>query len=147
VIALGVVIILLVALVTVFAVIASGTVSTGIALTGLGITITARPISLFVAGALSVVLLGVGISLVSRGTRRKAGKRKELKTLRKEHAAPATQTTDNRGGVRTDEGTRESGTTTKDRGGMRPDGGMTGDSRADNARAPRSDAPPPRRGE
>jgi len=101
VIALGVVLILLVVLVTIFAVVASGTISSGIALTGLGITVSARPLSLFIAGALSMVLLGVGVSLVSNGTRRKAGKRKELKTLRKEHAAPATRTTDDRGGNRT----------------------------------------------
>jgi uncharacterized membrane protein YdfJ with MMPL/SSD domain len=126
VIALGVVIILFVVLVTIFAVVASGTVSSGIDLTGLGITITAKPLSLFVAGALSVVLLGVGISLVSRGTRRKAGRRKELKTLRKEHAAPATQTTDERAGVRGDEATREAGRTTKDQGGVHPDAGRTG---------------------
>lgn len=114
-IALGVVVVLLVVLVTIFAVVASGTISTGIALTGLGVTISATPLSLFLAGALSVILLGLGFALITRGTRRKAGKRKELKTLRKEHAAPVARTTGDPGGSRTHDGdTREARASTTD---------------------------------
>jgi len=51
-------------------------------------------LALFIAGALSVILLGLGLALISRGTRRQARTHKELKQLRKDHAVAATRTTD-----------------------------------------------------
>jgi hypothetical protein len=89
VIALGVILILIAVAATVFAVIASGTISTAIKLTGLGITISAKPLTLFIAGALSVFMFVVGFALVTRGTRRTAAKRRELKQLRKDQPSPA----------------------------------------------------------
>jgi hypothetical protein len=70
-------------------VIASGTISTAIALTGFGVTISATPLALFIAGALSVFLFAVGFALVSRGTRRRARTHRELKQLRKDQPTPA----------------------------------------------------------
>jgi hypothetical protein len=89
VIALGVILILIAVAATVFAVIASGTISTAITLTGLGITISATPMALFIGGALSVFMFAVGFALVTRGTRRTAAKRRELKQLRKDQPSPA----------------------------------------------------------
>lgn len=140
-IALGVVLVLLVLLVTIFAVVASGTISTAIALTGLGITISISPLGLFLAGAMSVILLGLGFALVSKGTRRTAGKRKELKSLRKEHAAPATRTPDDRAGNRTDDRTPEAGSTPKDPEGGHPRGRTKESSRDNDSTAERTDSP------
>lgn len=83
-IALGLILIVVVVVATIFAVIASGTISTAITLTGLGITISATPLALFIAGALSVFLFVVGFALVTRGTRRKAARSRELRQLRKD---------------------------------------------------------------
>jgi len=140
-IALGVILVLLVVLVTVFAVVASGTISTAIALTGLGITVSVSPLGLFLAGALSVILLGLGFALVTKGTRRTAGKRKELKELRKGQSDPATGTTDARAGNRTDDGTREAGAPTRGAGVEPAKGGRTEESRADDSQAERTDTP------
>ena len=46
---------------------------------------------LFIAGALSVILLGLGLTLISRGTRRTARTHKELRSLRKDKAIAATK--------------------------------------------------------
>jgi hypothetical protein len=91
VIALGLALTLVAAGATVFAVIATATSSTPIHLTALGVTISASPLDLFIAGALSVVLLGLGFSLISKGTRRSARTHKELRSLRKDKAATAKQ--------------------------------------------------------
>jgi len=55
--------------------------------------VKASPLAVFIAGALSVVLFGLGLALISRGARRSARKRKELKELRKENAIAATRDT------------------------------------------------------
>jgi uncharacterized protein HemX len=91
VIALGLALILIVAAATVFAVVASGTTSTAIELTAFNVTISPTPLALFIAGALSVALLGLGAALISRGTRRTARKHKELKQLRQENAIASTK--------------------------------------------------------
>jgi membrane protein implicated in regulation of membrane protease activity len=91
VIVLGFALTLIAAGATVFAVIASASASTAVPLTALGITISASPLDLFLAGALSVVLLGLGFSLIRRGTRRTARTHKELKQLRKDKAIAATR--------------------------------------------------------
>ena len=72
-------------------VIASASSSAAIALTAFGVTVSASPVDLFIAGALSVVLLGLGFALISRGTRRSARTHKELKQLRKDKAITATK--------------------------------------------------------
>jgi hypothetical protein len=143
VIAIGVILVLLVVLVTVFAVVASGTISSGIALTGLGISVSVSPLGLFLAGALSVILLGLGFALVSKGTRRTAGKRKELKTLRKEHTDPATRTAHDRAGGRTEGGAGGTGEGTRQAGApTRGDAvGKTNGDRTDDSRAQRTDTP------
>jgi hypothetical protein len=89
VIALGLILILVAVAATVFAVIASGTISTAFTLTGLGITISATPLAMFIAGAASVFMFAVGFALVTRGTRRTAAKRRELRQLRKDQPSPA----------------------------------------------------------
>lgn len=76
----------------VFAVIAPTSTSRVVELTALGVTVSASPLAMFVAGAVSVVLLGLGFALISRGTRRKAASRKELRQLRKQQADAAAST-------------------------------------------------------
>lgn len=90
-IALGLALTLVAAGVTVFAVIASASSSTAIALTAFGFNISASALDLFVAGVLSAVLLGLGLALISRGTRRSARTHKELRALRKDKAIAATR--------------------------------------------------------
>jgi len=90
VIALGLALLLIASGATVFAVMASATTSTTIALTALGVEVSLSPLALFVAGALSVTLLALGFALISRGTRRKARRRKELRQLRRENAIATT---------------------------------------------------------
>lgn len=51
------------------------------------IEVNASPLAMFVAGALAVVLLGLGLALVSRGARRSAASRRELRELRKGQVA------------------------------------------------------------
>jgi cytoskeletal protein RodZ len=89
VIALGLILVLIAVFATVFAVVASGTASTAMSLTGFGVKISATPLALFIAGAVSVFLFAVGFALVTRGTRRRARTHKELKQLRKEQPTPA----------------------------------------------------------
>jgi membrane protein implicated in regulation of membrane protease activity len=91
VIALGLALTLVAAGATVFAVVASASSATAIPLTAFGVTISASPLDMFVAGALAVVLLGLGFALISRGTRRSARTHKELRTLRKDKAIAATK--------------------------------------------------------
>jgi hypothetical protein len=108
VIALGLALTLVAVGATVFAVIATATTSTTIALSALGVTISASPLDLFIAGALSVLLLFLGFALISRGTRRTARKHKELKSLRKDKATAETQAAADRDDDGTDDGADES---------------------------------------
>jgi hypothetical protein len=64
---------------------------TTIALTSLGVTLSAPPLDLFVAGMLSVLLLGFGLTLIGRGTRRTARTHKEPMQLRKDKTNTETQ--------------------------------------------------------
>jgi hypothetical protein len=105
VIALGLALTLVAVGATVFAVIATATTSTTIALSALGVTISASPLDLFIAGALSVLLLFLGFALISRGTRRTARKHKELKSLRKDKATAETQAAADRDDDGADEST------------------------------------------
>jgi hypothetical protein len=82
-------------------VIASASSSTAIDLTAFGLRISISALDLFVAGALAALLLGLGLSLISRGTRRSARTHKELKLLRKDKARAATQAAAEREGALT----------------------------------------------
>ena len=71
------------------------------------VTISASPLDLFVAGALSVVMLGLGFALISRGTRRPARTHKELRQLRKDKAIAATKAAADRKDTRTSDGAKD----------------------------------------
>jgi hypothetical protein len=86
---IGLLLILLAVGATVIALTAPATTAQVIELAALG-QVSASPLAIFLAGAVSVVLLGLGVALVAQGTRRKAGRRKELRGLRKDQAAPTT---------------------------------------------------------
>ena len=86
---LGLLLILAAVSATVFAVMAPSAAAQTIEVSALGFKISASPLAMFVAGALSVILLGLGFALINRGARRKAGSRKELRELRKGQADAA----------------------------------------------------------
>ena len=92
-IALGLALILIAGGTTVFTAIASTASSTATPLTAFNITISASPVDMFVAGALSVALLALGLTLISRGARRGARRHKELKQLRKDNASATIRAT------------------------------------------------------
>jgi hypothetical protein len=87
---LGLLLILVAAGATVFAVMAPSATNETIVVTALGVKVSASPLAMFIAGAASVALLGLAYVLISRGTRRKARSRKELRQLRKEQAVAGT---------------------------------------------------------
>lgn len=89
---LGLLLILVAVGVTVFVVIAPTATSQIIEVPAGAITISTSPLAMFLAGAASLVLLGLGYALISGGTRRKARSRKELRQLRKEQAATGAAT-------------------------------------------------------
>jgi hypothetical protein len=94
---LGLVLILVAAGSVVFALASSSNYSTQIPLHGIGLSFTATPLAIYLAGAVSVVFLGLGFALILRGTGREWGRHKEhkeLKQLRKESAAAPTGTAD-----------------------------------------------------
>ena len=57
-----------------------------IELTAVNVTVMASPLAMFISGAASVALLGLGFALLQRGTRRKVRKRSEIRQLRKDNA-------------------------------------------------------------
>jgi hypothetical protein len=65
-------------------------------MTAVGVTVRASPLAMFLAGAVSVLLLGLGLALISQGTRRKARARKTLRRLRKDQAATPEVSADER---------------------------------------------------
>jgi membrane protein implicated in regulation of membrane protease activity len=87
---LGLLLILIAVGATVFALMAPSATAQTIEVTGLGVKVSASPLAMFCAGAVSLALLALGYALISRGTRRRARSRKELRDLRKEQAAGAT---------------------------------------------------------
>lgn len=86
---LGLLFILIAVGATLFAVMAPSAAAQTIEVTALGFTVSASPLAMFVAGAVSLALLGLGYILISGGMRRKARSRHELHQLRKEQAAGA----------------------------------------------------------
>jgi len=91
-IALGVLLILIAAGVAVVLAAAPEATSRLIDLSAVGVTVSASPLALFIAGAVSVILIGLGLGLINGGARRKASSRKELRDLRKGQAADAAPT-------------------------------------------------------
>lgn len=70
------------------AVAASATMATSpvIELTAVNVTVMASPLAMFISGAVSVALLGLGFALLQQGTRRKVRKRSEIRQLRRDNA-------------------------------------------------------------
>jgi hypothetical protein len=94
---LGLVLILVAAGIVVFALASSSNYTTQIPLHGIGLSFTATPMAIYLAGAVSVILLGLGFALILRGTGREWGRHKEhqeLKQLRKKNATAAMETAD-----------------------------------------------------
>ena len=94
---LGLVLILVAAGTIVFALASSSNYSTQIPLHGIGLSFTATPLAIYLAGAVSVIFLGLGFALILRGTGREWGRHKEhkeLKQLRKKSATAPTGTAD-----------------------------------------------------
>ena len=56
--------------------------TTSVMLSGGGISFALLPITLFAAGAVAMILLGIGTRLAASGLRRKRAQRRELKELR-----------------------------------------------------------------
>lgn len=97
---LGLLLILVAVGATVFVVIAPTATSQVIEVPVGAVTISTSALAMFIAGAVSLVLLGLGWVLISRGARRKARSRKELRQLRKEQAAAASASSSPDGGHR-----------------------------------------------
>lgn len=89
---IGLLLILVAAGAVAFVLMAPAATSQAIELTAVGVIVNATPLASFFAGAAAVVLLGLGFALVSRGTRRKASSRAELRHLRKEQATAGANT-------------------------------------------------------
>jgi len=91
---LGLLLILVAAGIVVFALVSSSNYTVQIPLHGIGLSFTATPLTIYLAGAVSVVFIGLGVALILRGTGREWGRHKEhreLKQLRKDKAITATQ--------------------------------------------------------
>jgi len=88
---LGLLLILAAVGAAVFAVMAPSSAEQTIEVSALGLKVAASPLAMFLAGAISLAMLGLGFALINRGTRRKASSRKELRELRKGQAATDAQ--------------------------------------------------------
>ena len=79
---LGFILIIVAAAAVLFA-LASGGTLTASPLTAIGVTVNVTPLAMFVAGAVSLLLVVLGLALISRGTKRSVHTRRELRQLRK----------------------------------------------------------------
>ena len=79
---LGLILIIVAAAAVLFA-LASGGTLTASPLTAIGVTVNVTPLAMFVAGAVSLLLVVLGLALISRGTKRSVHTRRELRQLRK----------------------------------------------------------------
>ena len=87
---LGLILIIVAAAAVLFA-LASGGTLTASPLTAIGVTVNVTPLAMFVAGAVSLLLVVLGLALISRGTKRSVHTRRELRQLRKgQSTQPAT---------------------------------------------------------
>lgn len=105
---LAVLLLLLVALVVLFVVVTGTTGPVQLEWAQISTTVSLTPLAIFLLGAVSLLLAELALTLLLRGNRKNAERRKELKHLRRVEAerarhadAPAGTTTD-----RTDTGTR-----------------------------------------
>ena len=89
---LGFILIIVAAAAVLFA-LASGGTLTASPLTAIGVTVNVTPLAMFVAGAVSLLLVVLGLALISRGTKRSVHTRRELRQLRKGQSQPATTPT------------------------------------------------------
>ncbi len=89
---LGLLLILVAVGATVFVAIAPTATSQVIEVPVGAATISTSPLAMFIAGVVSLVLVGLGWALITSGTRRKSRSRKELRQLRKEQAAAGAST-------------------------------------------------------
>lgn len=81
---LGLLLIIVAAAATAFAVLASNVGHATVGLSAYGVSLGVAPSTIFIAGAVSLLLLLAGIALLRRGAQRKARSRRELKRLRKQ---------------------------------------------------------------
>ena len=96
---LGFILIIVAAAAVLFA-LASGGTLTSSPLTAIGVTVNVTPLAMFVAGAVSLLLVVLGLALISRGTKRSVHTRRELRQLRKEQSKqPATTAAPDRSGT------------------------------------------------
>jgi hypothetical protein len=96
---LGLLLILVAVGATAVAVTAPMTAPQVVKMTALGISVSASPRAMFLAGGVSLLLFVFGLVLINGGTRRRARARKELRGLRKDQAAaPADASADEGGG-------------------------------------------------
>ena len=84
----GVLLVLIAVGAVAFVLMAPAAISQAVELTAVGVTVNATPLASFIAGAVAVALLSLGVTMISQGARRKARARRELRQLRKEQAAP-----------------------------------------------------------
>jgi membrane protein implicated in regulation of membrane protease activity len=95
---LGFILIIVAAAAVLFA-LASGGTLTASPLTAIGVTVNVTPLAMFVAGAVSLLLVVLGLALISRGTKRSVHTRRELRQLRKgQSKQPATTPAPDRSG-------------------------------------------------
>lgn len=143
---LGFILIVLAAGAVLFALIATGTL-TAAPLSAVGVTVSVTPLAMFIAGAVSLLLVVLGLALISRGTKRSVHTRRELRQLRKGQTnQPTTADAAGTGTSRTTDGRDSTGPTrTDDRGaGDRPTGAANGV--AEERRTTAGDLPPNQRG-
>ena len=76
---LGFILIIVAAAAVLFA-LASGGTLTASPLTAIGVTVNVTPLAMFVAGAVSLLLVVLGLALISRGTKRSVHTRRELRS-------------------------------------------------------------------
>ena len=131
---LGLILIIVAAAAVLFA-LASGGTLTASPLTAIGVTVNVTPLAMFVAGAVSLLLVVLGLALISRGTKRSVHTRRELRQLRKGQAAqPATTSAPDRSAGQTEP--RPGGTAAEGEGTR----GSTSDGLGEERRMTASDA-------
>ena len=129
-IALGVLLILIAAGVAVVLAAAPEATSRLIDLSAVGFTVSASPLALFIAGAVSVLLIGLGLALINAGARRKASSRKELRDLRRGQAADAVPTPAAAGQHSSRRDRPQNGNTGSSTGTTASGGGTNGDTKS-----------------
>ena len=131
---LGFILIIVAAAAVLFA-LASGGTLTASPLTAIGVTVNVTPLAMFVAGAVSLLLVVLGLALISRGTKRSVHTRRELRQLRKgQSTQPATTPAPDRSAA---EAEARPGGTTAESAGTR---GGTSDGLGEERRMTASDA-------